>query len=92
VIPLLLLVFGIAIAIGVWRKAGPAEWIWLLFGAAITMLVLWVLLLLFVVGPEMRRSPLPGDQGALPRSRRPALIAASIDRGYPHDLRRTARL
>jgi hypothetical protein len=61
VIPLLLLIFGTAIAIGLWRKAGPIQWIWLLFGAAITMLVLWVLLVLFVVGPEMRRSPLPGD-------------------------------
>ena len=57
---LLLLIFGSAIAIGLWRKAGPVQWIWLLFGAAITMLVLWVLLVLFVVGPEMRRTPLPG--------------------------------
>ena len=59
-LPLLLLIFGAAIAIGVWRKAGPVQWIWLLFAAAITMLVLWALLVLFVVGPEMRRSPLPG--------------------------------
>jgi hypothetical protein len=62
VIPLLLLIFGTAIAIGLWRKAGPVEWIWLLFGAAITMLVLWVLLVLFVVGPEMRRNPIRSGQ------------------------------
>jgi hypothetical protein len=60
VLALLLLIFGSVIAIGLWRKAGPVQWIWLLFGAAITMLVLWVLLVLFVVGPEMRRTPLPG--------------------------------
>jgi predicted MFS family arabinose efflux permease len=60
VLPLLLLIFGAAIAIGLWRRASPVEWIWLLFAAAITMLVLWVLLVVFVVGPEMRRSPLRG--------------------------------
>ena len=56
---LVLLIFGTAIAIGLWRKAGPIEWIWLLFGAAITMLVLWLVLVLFVIGPEMQRTPLP---------------------------------
>jgi hypothetical protein len=59
-LPLLLVIFGAAIAVGLWRRASPIEWIWLLFGAAITMLVLWVLLVVFIIGPEMRRSPLPG--------------------------------
>jgi hypothetical protein len=58
-----LLVFGAAIAIGVWRKAGPIQWIWLLFGAAMLMLVLWVVLIIFVVGPEMQRTGIPGVRG-----------------------------
>ena len=59
-IPLILIVFGAAIAIGLVRKAGAIEWIWLIFGAAITLVVLWVLLIVFVIGPEMLRTGAPG--------------------------------
>jgi hypothetical protein len=56
----LLIAFAIAVAIGVWRKFGPIQWIWLIFGTAITILVIWVLLLAFVIGPEMVRTGPPG--------------------------------
>jgi uncharacterized membrane protein len=48
------------IAFGVWRRFGPIQWIWLLFGIAIVMLILWLLMMVLVVGPEMRRMNAPG--------------------------------
>lgn len=61
-IPIILLVFGAAVLIGIVRRASAVGWIWLLFGAVIVMLVLWVLLIVFVVGPEMHRTGAPGVQ------------------------------
>lgn len=55
-----LVLFALAVAFGVWRKFGPIQWIWLLFGTAITLLVLWALLLAFFIGPEMVRTGPPG--------------------------------
>lgn len=55
-----LLLFLAAVAFGVWRKFGPIQWIWLLFGTAITLLLVWLLLLTFVIGPEMVRRGPPG--------------------------------
>jgi hypothetical protein len=52
---LALLLFVCAVLFGVWRKFGPVQWIWLLFGAAIFMMVVWLLLIVLVVEPEMRR-------------------------------------
>jgi hypothetical protein len=51
---------AVAIAFGAWRRFGPIQWIWLLFGIAIAMLILWLLLMVLVVGPEMRRMNAPG--------------------------------
>ncbi|MGH7446049.1 MAG: hypothetical protein ACRELT_00720 [Longimicrobiales bacterium] len=56
----LLVLFALAIAFGVWRRFGPIQWIWLLFGTALALLVLWFLLLAFVIGPEMVRTGPPG--------------------------------
>lgn len=53
---ILILILGAVVAIGVWRKFGPIEWIWLLFGTAIALLVIWFLLVVFVIGPEMVRT------------------------------------
>lgn len=53
---ILLLVFALVVAFGVWRRFGPVQWIWLLFGTAITMLVLWFLIVAFIIGPEMVRT------------------------------------
>lgn len=55
-----LLLFLLAAAFGVWRKFGAVQWIWLLFGSAIALLVLWFLVLAFVIGPEMVRTGPPG--------------------------------
>jgi hypothetical protein len=55
------LAFGTLIAIGVWRKFGPIQWIWLLFGGAIALLLLWALALIFIIGPEMVRTGPPGS-------------------------------
>ena len=54
------IVVAAAFGFGVWRRFGPVQWIWLLFGIAITMLVLWMLMMVLVVGPEMRRMNSPG--------------------------------
>jgi hypothetical protein len=59
---LVLLLFLLAIAFGVWRKFGPVQWIWLLFGTAIALLIVWLLLLAFLIGPEMVRTGPPGVQ------------------------------
>lgn len=56
----LLLLFLIAVAFGVWRKFNAIQWIWLLFGSAIALLVLWFLVLAFLIGPEMVRTGPPG--------------------------------
>jgi hypothetical protein len=55
-----LLLFLVAVAFGVWRKFGPIQWIWLLFGSAIALVILWVIMLAFVIGPEMIRTGPPG--------------------------------
>jgi hypothetical protein len=55
----LLLLFLLIAAYGVWRGFGPIQWIWLLFGSAIALLVVWFLLLAFVIGPEMVRTGPP---------------------------------
>lgn len=52
--------FALAVAFGIWRRFGPIQWIWLLFGSAITLIVLWVILLTFFIGPEMVRTGVPG--------------------------------
>lgn len=49
-----------AVMFGVWRRFGPVQWIWLLFGIAAAILVAWFLLMVLVVGPEMRRMGPPG--------------------------------
>ena len=56
----LLLLFLLAAAFGVWRKFTAIQWIWLLFGAAIALLVVWFLVLAFLIGPEMVRTGPPG--------------------------------
>jgi len=53
------LLFALAIAFGVWRKFGPVQWIWLLFGTAIAIVIVWILMVVFVVGPEMVRQGPP---------------------------------
>jgi hypothetical protein len=63
VIGLFLVALAAVTAFGIWRRFGAVQWIWLLFGAAIAMVVIWVLLIIFYVEPEMRRHgpPLPGS-------------------------------
>jgi hypothetical protein len=51
-----LVVIAALIAFGVWRKFGPIQWIWLMFGAVITLLVIWFLVVAFIIGPEMVRT------------------------------------
>jgi hypothetical protein len=60
VITILLIVFAAVIAFGVWRRFTSVQWIWMLFGAAATLMLIWLLLLLFFIGPEMRRMGPPG--------------------------------
>jgi hypothetical protein len=59
-ITLLLIVFAGLIAFGVWRRFTAIQWIWLLFGAAATLMLIWLVLLVFLIGPEMRRMGPPG--------------------------------
>lgn len=54
-IGILLLLFLAAIAFGAWARFGAVQWIWLMAGIAFTMVLIWVLLLVFFIGPEMRR-------------------------------------
>lgn len=49
-----------AVLFGMWRRFGPIQWIWLLFGLAMAMLIAWLLMMVLVVGPEMRRMGSPG--------------------------------
>jgi hypothetical protein len=51
-----LVVIACIIAFGVWRRFGPIQWIWLMFGAVVTLLVIWFLAVAFVIGPEMVRT------------------------------------
>jgi ABC-type spermidine/putrescine transport system permease subunit II len=55
VILLLAVLVAVAVAIGIWRGFTAIEWIWTFFAIAIGMIVLWLILVIFVVGPEMRR-------------------------------------
>jgi hypothetical protein len=55
VILLLATLIAVAAAIGIWRGFTAIEWIWTFFAIAISMVVLWFILVIFVVGPEMRR-------------------------------------
>ncbi|HEX6132860.1 MAG TPA: hypothetical protein VFZ24_02680 [Longimicrobiales bacterium] len=57
----ILLLFGVAVAFGLWRRFGPIQWIWLLFGTAIALLIVWFILIMFVIGPEMVRRGPPGS-------------------------------
>jgi hypothetical protein len=59
---LLLLVLFVAagIAFGIWRGFGAVQWIWLMAGVAFAMLLLWVIMLVFVIGPGMQRMGPPG--------------------------------
>jgi hypothetical protein len=59
-LPVVLLLFVVAIAVGVWRRFGAVQWIWLLFGVAMALVVVWVLMLVLVIGPEMQRMGPPG--------------------------------
>jgi hypothetical protein len=56
----LLLVVGLAVGYGIWRKFTAIQWIWLMTGLALAMLVLWAIMLVFVVGPGMQRMGPPG--------------------------------
>ncbi|HUF49780.1 MAG TPA: hypothetical protein VMN60_03045 [Longimicrobiales bacterium] len=51
-----LLFLGTAVAIGRWRKLNAIQWIWLITGLAIGLMLIWFVLVVFVVGPEMRRT------------------------------------
>lgn len=59
-IGLLVLIFIAIVAFGVWRGFGAVQWIWLMAGSAFVMILLWVLLIVFFIGPEMRRMGPPG--------------------------------
>lgn len=56
---LLIIIVAAAVAFGMWRRFGPIQWIWLFFGIAIAMLVIWAVMLVFVIGPEMQRTEFP---------------------------------
>jgi hypothetical protein len=59
-------VVALAVVIGIWRRFGPIQWIWLLFGTAIALLVVWLLVLVLVIAPEMRRQGPPGQRRGMP--------------------------
>lgn len=52
---LILLVVALAVAFGVWRRFGPVQWIWLLAGGALLLILIWAILLVFFIGPDMQR-------------------------------------
>ena len=56
--PILMTLFfiGTAIAIGRWRKFNSIQWIWLITSMMIGLIVIWLLLAVFVVGPQMKKS------------------------------------
>jgi len=51
-----LLVLSGAVAFGRWRKFNSIQWIWLLFSTAFIILIVWMIVVVFVVGPEMKRT------------------------------------
>ena len=51
-----ILFIGTAIVIGRWRKFNSIQWIWLITCMVIGLVVIWFLLAVFVVGPEMKRT------------------------------------
>jgi putative effector of murein hydrolase LrgA (UPF0299 family) len=53
---MLLLFVGTAIAIGRWRKFNSIQWIWLITTMMIGLIVIWLALAVFVVGPQMKKS------------------------------------
>lgn len=57
---IMVLVFMLAVALGLWRRFGAVQWIWLLAGTSFVMIVLWTLLIIFFIGPEMKRMGPPG--------------------------------
>jgi hypothetical protein len=57
---LLLLLVALVIAFGVWRRFGAVQWIWLVAGAALLLVLIWTFMLVFVIGPEMKRMGPPG--------------------------------
>jgi hypothetical protein len=60
VIPLIALtIIGTAVAIGRWRKFTSIQWIWTLAGIGIALFVIWGLMIVFVIGPEMNRAVVP---------------------------------
>jgi hypothetical protein len=59
---ILMLVIGLAVTFGVWRRFTAIQWIWLMAGAALLLIVAWAFLLFFVIGPEMQRMGPPGTQ------------------------------
>lgn len=62
----LLVVLALLLAFGIWRRFGAIQWIWLLFAAAIALVVAWLIMLAFVIGPEMRRRAPQGQQRGMP--------------------------
>lgn len=48
-------VIAALVLIGRWRRFTSVQWIWAVFGICIVMVVLWAILIIFVIGPEMQR-------------------------------------
>jgi hypothetical protein len=55
VLVIFVVVFAAAVAWGIRRRFNAVQWIWLLFGISALMLLFWLVLMVFVVGPNMRR-------------------------------------
>ena len=51
-----LLFLGTAVAVGRWRRFNAIQWIWLITAMAIGLILVWFVLAVFVVGPEMQRT------------------------------------
>jgi hypothetical protein len=56
---ILLLVLLLGVAFGVWRGFGPVQWIWMLAGGALLLILIWTILLIFFIGPDMQRMTPP---------------------------------
>jgi hypothetical protein len=52
---LFIIIASAAIGYGVWRRFTAIQWIWLLFGTCAVLMLLWLVLVVFVIGPQMRR-------------------------------------
>ena len=50
------IVLAAAVAFGRWRRFSSIQWIWMLFGTAIAILIIWAIVIVFVVAPEMKRT------------------------------------